>query len=97
MLECKTLSISKIFPVKRDLKAYVVKFALEKLCSADADVAGIAKYFITSSAKRGKMLAGLSACVIKKRESGTVRELKKLAHHNKRDKAARMRVQINKN
>ena len=46
-------SIFEFFPIKQDLKADAVKFALEKLRSADADVAGIAKYFITSSARRG--------------------------------------------
>ena len=59
--------ISKFFPVKRDLKTDPTKFALEKICSADADVAGIAKYLITNSA-RSKMLAGLAACVIKEKK-----------------------------
>ena len=46
-------SVSNFFLVKQDLKAEAVKFALKKIYSADADVAGIAKYFITSIARGG--------------------------------------------
>ena len=53
LLKCKMFSISKFFPVKRDVEADTVKFTLEKLCSADAELVGIAKYFITCSARRG--------------------------------------------
>ena len=77
-------SISKFIPIKQDLKADAVKFAQEKFCSADADLMGIAKYFKQAQQEEGKMLAGLAACVIKKRESSIVCELKKLAYHNKK-------------
>ena len=44
LLQCKIFSISKFFPVNRERKEDAVKLALEKLRSAVADVAGIAKY-----------------------------------------------------